>query len=250
MRHGPTDPPAVVRQHIDLAQLECDIRSEFEAARGSQWDAVESWFRLGGLLAEVREALPHGNKKGPNGERLGGFGSWVAKRNLPFGVRQAEKYIRLHEQERPVRAAINANWGSGFPDDVTINELLGLVSEERPEEPDDLPEGPAEAYPQATGPAEEETPGGAPPGGGAGLEPVYRVYARVEGERQERWPRLARDAEAVLERARRLQYSRGPADPETRTRVVEQLRSLAAQLEAAAEGLEASNRQGRPRGPR
>jgi hypothetical protein len=259
MKHGPLDPPAIVRVNIDLAQLERDIRSAYEAAKGAQWDAVEGWFRLGGLLAEVREALPHGNKKGSDGQRLGGFSSWIAKRNLPFGVRQAEKYLRLHDQERYLRVMINAHWNSGFPSGLTIDELLRFVSEPCSEEPERLPEGQVEASlptaesaeyeagPPTVPSAENEAPGEQPPDG-PNLEPILRVHARMQNEGQERWPRLARDVEAMVERARALQLSGyGPADSEDRTRVIEQLRSLDAQLQAVIQGLESANRPGRPR---
>jgi len=76
-----------------LVVLSARIRASHEAASRSAQDAMEHAFECGRGLIEARASIKHA-----------GWKVWVAE-HLPFGLRQAERYIRLAKHESQIRDA-------------------------------------------------------------------------------------------------------------------------------------------------
>jgi len=99
-------PPVRVRAPTLVHRIESAHRATVGAAR----TAIEHAIECGRLLAEAKALMRHGE-----------WLSWV-RGNLTFGVRQAQKYMRLAER---ADALPNANSGAH----LSINDALAVVAE-------------------------------------------------------------------------------------------------------------------------
>ena len=78
-------------------------------------DSLQKLFEIGKILNEEKQNLPHGK-----------FTEWV-ETNLPFGIRQAQKYMRLNELNS--QGLIEENSKANSSSLLSINEILKSVSE-------------------------------------------------------------------------------------------------------------------------
>lgn len=89
----PTDPPtALVSKSDSLVDLLSLIRSEYMGWEQRGREMLRHGVSIGKALATARGHLGHGL-----------WTSWVQK-NLPFGERQARRYIKLHEESKAGKA--------------------------------------------------------------------------------------------------------------------------------------------------
>jgi hypothetical protein len=63
---------------------------------------LEKAFRIGQLLTEQKQSLPHGQ-----------FGNWIAS-NLPFSDRTARNYMRLHRERGRLKTETASDLGSAY----------------------------------------------------------------------------------------------------------------------------------------
>jgi hypothetical protein len=111
----------------ELKELAATIREHHFAARLSEDELFEHWVQCGKLLQRAQMLLLG------SGETWWG---WVES-NLPFETRQAQKYIRIAQNEITLRNMRNANSGSRFADgNMSINALLASIATPRPESPE------------------------------------------------------------------------------------------------------------------
>jgi hypothetical protein len=138
-RAGPPDvahhqlaPPARPTLH-DLAN---EIRQEHEAFERNARSAIAHAVRVGELLLETKERLPHG-----------GWGGWV-RTSLPFGDRQAQKYMRLAEHAATLP---NATSDSHFTIDRALRAIAAPRKDHAQPEPREEPR--ERGRPHTKGPA-------------------------------------------------------------------------------------------------
>jgi hypothetical protein len=108
-----------------LTVLASNIRAAHEAAQHSARDTLERVLECGRLLLEARAQV------------AGPWSYWVAK-HLPFGLRQAEKYVRAARHEKQIR---EANSKSGLSPSARFNLAKVLASVAVPQVESDAPEG-------------------------------------------------------------------------------------------------------------
>lgn len=101
----------------DLAER---INAEHAACMASARDAVARAIEVGRLLAEAKDQVRHGE-----------WAAWVAE-NCSFGIRQAQKYMRAHDN----RVALEDQMRTPGSHLTSLNDAIALVSE--PWEPTDL----------------------------------------------------------------------------------------------------------------
>src|SRR4051794_23586306 len=89
------------KEIVNLAPL---INEAHTRLKASVKTAMEEALSMGRRLAEARDRLGRGQ-----------WGDWV-KKNLPFSIRQAQKYIKLgrNEDHPAVREVLDANSNSLF----------------------------------------------------------------------------------------------------------------------------------------
>ena len=88
------------------------IKNLYKAVSENVQDSLEKLSEIGRLLSEQKENTEHGK-----------FTEWVEK-NLPFGIRQAQKYMRLFENGNLL---INANSNS-LLEINSLEDSLKLIS--------------------------------------------------------------------------------------------------------------------------
>jgi hypothetical protein len=136
----PNDPvPAIVRAADELATLAAEIKTEYAAYLADMKSGVTRANRLGRLLVQAKADCRHGQ-----------WLPWV-KENLPFGERQARKYLRIAEKWDELS---NRNRDA----DLGIDAALKLLVKEPGPEPEEGPIGRADSSLDADRAAHDAVP--------------------------------------------------------------------------------------------
>jgi hypothetical protein len=81
---APTDPPGMIRTHVDLGHLAADINKFITVAEQHARAAAELYRLVGERLLEAKRALAHGD-----------FGAWLKANCRRCSERQARRYMLL-----------------------------------------------------------------------------------------------------------------------------------------------------------
>jgi hypothetical protein len=98
-----------------LAALASSIRAAHEQARRSAGEAMEQAFEAGRLLLQARAQIDRSWER------------WVAE-NLPFGVRQAERYIRAWRHATVIREAATSKSGLKIEARFSLEKVLASIA--------------------------------------------------------------------------------------------------------------------------
>jgi hypothetical protein len=117
------NPPAFVQTaERSLGEIAAVIKEEFALAERCTREGLGHYRKVGELLLNAKGRVPHG-----------GWLDWVGD-NVPFGDRQARKYMRLAQEWEKVSEA-NRNSDS----DLNLDSAMKLLSSEPPDEQQTLP---------------------------------------------------------------------------------------------------------------
>src|SRR5262249_44319709 len=110
------NPPAIVQAaDTSLGEIAAVIKEEYALAERCTREGLGHYHKVGALLLKAKGRVPHG-----------GWLEWVVN-NVPFGDRQARKYMRLAKEWEKVSEA-NRNSDS----DLNLDSAMKLLSSEPP----------------------------------------------------------------------------------------------------------------------
>lgn len=113
----------MMNHDLSAAALAMKIRDEYRLAEMTAASSLNHLIEVGELLTQAKAKIEHG-----------GWESWVSA-NLPFGIRQAQRYMRLYERRDELESKATCETLLG------MNNALALIANERPEQqPDQEPQ--------------------------------------------------------------------------------------------------------------
>jgi hypothetical protein len=101
-------------------ELAEEIRKEYERAWGFRKSEVRSCMKVGALLLQAKEAVPHG-----------AWEEWISN-NFPFTTRTASNWMRMHQNKEEVERLLAERESETVSDSLTMREVLKALAPPKP----------------------------------------------------------------------------------------------------------------------
>jgi hypothetical protein len=105
-------------------ELAEEIRKEYERAWGFRKSEVRSCMKVGALLIQAKDAVPHG-----------AWEEWISN-NFPFTTRTASNWMRMHQNKEEVERLLAERESETVSDSLTMREVLKALAPSKPPKPE------------------------------------------------------------------------------------------------------------------